>query len=267
VSRKAATILLIITLQSLPPQVKARCNGQQAFDYQTSINYKAHIEQGMLSAGQWDKALELGRSYLEVPYFAGFLETDLIRGWKLVDLAGERPPDAVIAAVSGNGQSGHVFFADYRHIKKKDLLQERIRKADLKFYNNMLRAETVTINSPSQALDVSLVFLKAATHRARGFFIQVINNPLDIPKPSDEKRRFSGIVREETDESSAREFRTTIERLSSIVAPPRYSERKGKYELSFFTWDPVFGDVEHWCVTVSNSGISSFSRKLISNRV
>lgn len=156
-SRKAATMFLIIVLQALQPQVKAQCdNGQQIFDYQSGINYKEHTEQGVLSDTQWDKALELGRSYLEVPYFAGFLGTDLTGGWKLVDIAGERPPDAVIAAVSGNGQSGHVFFADYRHIKKEDLLRKRIRKVDLKFYNDMLRAEAVTINSPSQALDVSL---------------------------------------------------------------------------------------------------------------
>jgi len=267
---RVATKFLVIAfiLSALQLQAEAQCsNGQQVLNYQSRIDYKVYTERGVLADAQWDKALGLGKSYFEVPYFAGFLETDLLRDWKLIDITGDRPPDAVIGAVSANGQSGHIFFADYRHIKKKDLLQERIRKADLKFYNSMLRAEAVTIDSPSKALDASLVFLKASTHRVRGFLIEIINSPLDIPKPNDDKRRFSGIVREEKDKSSAADFRAKIERLSNVIAPPHYSERGGKYELLFFTWDPVFGDVEQWCITVSNSGISNFSRKLISESV
>lgn len=268
VCRSTVIALGLVMLLSFQPKTVAQCrSGQQVLDGQPRNAYRRSLKQGMLTNAQWDKGLELGRASFSMPYFSGFLESDYIQGWKLVEVTDVRGLEAIIVAIRPNGRDGHRFYADYTYIPKRDLLQERVRKADLSFYNNMLRAERVSINSPAEALDLSLLFLRASTHRARGFFVELINSPSDIPEPNDDKRRFGGIVEDPVDESLQSDFQKKIEQLSKIVTPPRYSEHGDKYDVSFFTWDSALGDVEQWCFTVSKSEIVSFTRKLVVHKV
>jgi hypothetical protein len=257
----------------LQPQIQAQCDRAQPLeDHKPEIYYKEHTERGMLNDVEWNEIAELGRTFgLEHASPAGFLESGFIKRWKLVDVTDltqrENFRYALIAAVNESRKDSHAFFAQYRFIKKRDLIDGRIRKADLTFYSRMVHAEGVSIDTPSLALDVCLLFLQASTHQARGLFIQMISTVSDIPQPSDKTRRFWGIVREQTDSSSLAEYRNEIDKLSKTLSSPRYSKSGAKYDLSFFTWDPYSGDVEYWCVTISSSGISGITRKLVSHRV
>lgn len=264
-----ACLLIFLLPLVVHSRLEGECkNGQQVISYQPAIYYKEYTDQQMLSAAQWDRVEKLGQAYVERLNPEGLLEADFIKRWKLVDITEHTMhPATALVAVKNDGSNGHAFYVNYQFIKKAGLLQDRVRKVDLEFYNRMLRVERVLVETPSRALDVSLLFLQAATHRAPGLFIRVINTASDIPGPQDKANRFGGIIRDGTDASAVEEFHNKVAELSRKVTPPCYSKNGDSYDLSFFTWDPVSGDVEQWCVTVSSSGISSLSRKLTSNRV
>jgi hypothetical protein len=252
-----------------PSRLEAKCeNGQQVLSYRPTIFYKEYVDQQMLSAAQWEKVEKLVQAYVRLPTPEGLLEADFIKGWKFVDITEyTMHPTTALVAVNNDGRKGHAFYVNYQFITKASLYQDRVSKLDLEFYNRMLRTEAIAVETPSGALDVSLLFLQAATHRAPGLFIQIINTASDIPGPEDKSKRFGGIIRDKTDASALQEFRDKVADLSSKVTLPCYSKTSDSYELSFFTWDPFSGDVEQWGLTISSSGINSFSRKLISHRI
>jgi hypothetical protein len=198
------------------------------------------------------------------------LEADFIKDWRLVETIGtssEHPMAALIIAVDSTARRGHTFYANYQFIKKSALLEGRIRKDDLKFYNRLLDVEGVSTSEPSRAVEVCLLFLKAATHQERGFFIQIISSTSEIPSPSDDARRFGAIVWKQENTVMLSQRQRKIEAASRVVSSPQFSKSGNKYELSFFTWDPVNGDVERWCMGVSRNSITDVKREVIAERL
>jgi len=224
----------------------------------------------MLTPKQWDKVVELGQTYFNPPYPWGFLELEFIKNWKLVETRGtssENPTAAIIVAVNNSANEAHAFYANYRFIKKGALIQDRIRRDDLRFFGRLLKSEGLAISDPSQALDVCLLFLKASTHQQTGFFIELISSTSDIPSPSDDAKRFGAIVWKQEDAETLSQRQRKIETASRIVSVPQFSKSGDTYELSFFTWDPVNGDVERWCMHVTGNCITDVKRELIAERL
>jgi len=269
---RIATLTLFCILASMGEiRSGAQCRHEQGIqNYQEQAFYKKNTEQGMLSEPQWDKVVELSKAYFDPPYPYGFLESEFIKNWRLVETVGmssEHPMAALMITVDGKGQRGHAFYANYQFIKQDALLESRLRKDDLKYYNRLLDIEGVSVTDPSRALGVCSLLLKVATHRERGFFIQVISSTSDIPSPSDDAKRFGAIVWKQEDAETLSQRQRKIETASRIVSVPQFSKSSDTYELSFFTWDPVNGDVERWCMRVTGNSITDVKRELIAARL